>query len=116
MSDKKQESPESGERRSEPTPARRDKAPKIEDAAEERKDGGRAPKMAGGVIKKNAGGPIRKKVGGPVKKNVGGIAGSSPAPSAARAPRKGGGSCVSNPMSSAASGTKPKGHSAKDIS
>ena len=112
MEHKPQESPEKGsdewEEDEKDNPSRRDNADKIEDEAEEKKAGGRAKKKAGGIIKKKAGGLI--------KKNVGGIAGSSPAPSAARAPRKSGG-CVSNPLSSAHHGTKPKKHSEeKDIS
>ncbi len=103
MEKKAQESPEKGsddyEEDEKSKPQRYDNAPKIENAAEERKHGGKA----------------KKKRGGPAKKNVGGIAGSAPAPSAARAPRKSGGSCDSNPFSSARSGTSPKGHKTKDI-
>jgi len=61
-------------------------APKIEDAAEERKAGGRAKKM------------------------VGGPAGACGSPNAGRKPRKSGGSATASPFSSARSGTAPSGH------
>lgn len=100
---KKMESPSKGDKDykadEKSKPARYNNAPKIEGAAEERKNGGKA----------------KKKRGGSIKKNVGGIAGSAPAASAARAPRKSGGSCDSSPFSSARSGTPPKGHKTTDI-
>lgn len=105
MEKKPQESPEKGddewEEDEKDKPTRYDNAPKIEDASEERKHGGKAKKKRGGVI----------------KKNVGGIAGASSAPSAARMPRKSGGRSGSdgNPFSSARAGTAPKGHKCKDI-
>lgn len=76
---------------------------KVEDEAEERK--------AGGKVAKKVGGTVAKKAGGAIKKNVGGIAGSAPKASAARTPRKSGGSCDSSPFSSARAGTPAKGHS-----
>lgn len=68
-------------------PGRYNNAPKVEDAAEERKKGGR------------------------VKKQVGGVAGAAPAANAGRSPRKSGGSATANPYSSAKSGSAPAGHS-----
>lgn len=95
---KDKESPEVGDKTWEADekdkPMRYNKS-KVEDEAEERKAGGRAKRKRGGVA----------------KKQVGGVVGSAPKASAARAPRKSGGSCDSNPFSSARSGTAPKGHS-----
>lgn len=70
-------------------PERRVNAPKIEDAAEERKRGGRAKRKAGGKVK-----------------------GADCAPRMDRKPRKAGGRAGSNasPLSSAHGGTQPKGH------
>lgn len=73
-------------------PGRRNNAPKIEDAAEERKKGGRAKRKRGG-------------------KMVGEVHGEMAKHHAGRKPRKSGGSCDSNPFSSARKGEVPKGRS-----
>lgn len=103
MEKKPQETPETGykewEQDENDRPERRNNAPEIEDAAEERKHGGKAKHK-------------KKNRGGPAKKNVGYVAGGAPKESAARMPRKSGGraGCEGNPFSSARSGTAPKGH------
>ena len=71
------------------TPSARDNAPKIENAAKERKRGGKTVKMHGAKPRANGG----------------------------RTPRKSGGRTGSNmnPLSSAHAGTPPAGHKAKRI-
>ena len=68
-------------------PNRRNHAPKIEDAAEERKSGGRAARKRGGMIP-----------------------GEASACNAGRKPRKSGGRAEKSPFSGAHAGTSPVGH------
>ena len=55
-----------------------------------------------------------RKRGGKVTKEIGKMAGMKYSKRADRMARKSGGSCVDNPMSSAAKGTAPKGHSTNE--
>lgn len=76
-------------------PGRRVNAPKIEDAAEERKAGGRIKRKRGGMAE---------------KKDVGSVSGEECRPNAGRKPRKAGGRASNeNPFSSARAGSPPPG-------
>jgi len=94
-------------------PQRYNQAPKVMDAAEEKKRGGRTKKRGGGGISEHHEKGADKKHAA----HLGEISGESHAHKG-RAPRARGGRSGSNfsPLSSAHSGTNPRGHSAKDIS
>lgn len=84
---------------------------KVNSEAEELKKGGRAKRKHGGKIKHHEHGEHMKHA-----KHVGPVSGKRDV-HAGRAPRKSGGRTGSNfsPLSSAHSGTPPRGHTAKDI-
>jgi len=93
-------------------PQRYNNAPKIQDAAEEKKRGGRAKRKSGGGVKHHETG---KHMGH--AKHIGPVQGSI-AKSAGRSVRASGGRAGSNfsPMSSAAAGSSPRGHKTEDVS
>ena len=94
-------------------PERRNNAPEIEGAAEEKKHGGRARKK-----RKHGGIAVHHEKGEHMKhaKHLGPVHGK-PKVHAGRAPRKAGGRTGSNfsPLSSAHAGTAPKDHRTEEI-
>ncbi len=92
-------------------PQRYNNAPKVMNAAEEKKRGGRAKRKDGGGVKHHEN---EKPMGH--AKHIGPVQGSI-SKSAGRKVRASGGRTGSNfsPMSSAAAGTSPRGHGTKDI-
>ena len=92
-------------------PQRYNQAPKIQDAAEEKKRGGRAKrKRGGGVTHHETGKPMGH------AKHIGPVQGSM-SKNAGRSVRASGGRTGSNfsPMSSAHAGSSPRGHKVEDI-
>lgn len=90
-------------------PTRRNNAPKIENAAEEKKRGGRAKRKRGGGVRHH------EKMGELAHAaHIGKVKGSHSKGHKGRAARASGGSNF-NPLSSAHSGSAPKGHKTTDI-
>jgi len=92
-------------------PEMRNNAKKIKAEAEEKKHGGRAKRKHGGKVKHHEHGEHMKHA-----KHVGAVKGKREV-HAGRAPRKSGGRAGSNfsPLSSAHSGTPPRGHKTLDV-
>jgi hypothetical protein len=93
-------------------PERYTKSPKVEDAAEERKKGGRAKRKSGGHVHHEDMSKMKH------AKHIGNVRGEEAKHHAGKMPRKSGGRANStdNPLSSAAKGKVPREHKEEMIS